>query len=444
LDGTTTVAVSASQRTADPPGTNRPATFLGASADGGFVFILAQDLTDDSSPGVLNVYRYDVDARQVTLVVPGVDVNTFPYEVSRDGSTFYFDSNTVLTSGAVAGAHNIYMWRAGEGVRLVVSLNLSLDHASAGVLTWRASPNGRYFMFPAYSRLTAYDNASTACTNTVEGDPGGACAEIYRYDADADALDCASCRPDGRPPTGNARMGSLKPDVGGTRFPRTVLDDGRVFFDTPDPLASHDTNSTRDVYAFDGTDTTLISAGRGGSSQLAAVSADGRDVFFTTQDQLVSQDKDSLTDVYDARVGGGIHAPTSPDLTCSGEDCRGATRGPPAPDQPPSQRVAGADRAPAAPVKAKVTITSAKFTGTVLKLSVNVSGAGRVRASGAKVVATTRTASKSGRYALQVRMTKKQRALRRAGRKVRAAITVSFTPVYGVRATTHITRTAAR
>jgi DNA-binding beta-propeller fold protein YncE len=446
LDGTTTVVASASERAGDG-GAVRPADFLGASADGRFAFIFAQDLTDDSSPGARNLYRYDVDARQLTLLVANVDRTSSArrFEVSSDGTTFYFLSSEVLAPGAILTQGNMYVWRAGQGVALIATLDSSLPETLP--YSWRASPNGRYFAFAAHSRLTEYDNSSaTACPQGIEGEPGGACREIYRYDANTGTLTCVSCRRDGARSIGNARIGTEKPDIGGPYYARAVLDDGRVFFDTPNPIAASDTNSKRDVYEFDGTDATLITTGHGTDSRMVAVSADGRDVFFTTQDQLVSQDKDTLTDVYDARIGGGIDGEnaTRPDLTCSGEDCRGATPGPRAPDEPPSQRVAGAHAPRAAPAKATVTITSAKFAGTVLKLSVQVSGAGRVRASGAKVVAVTRTASKSGRYALKLPMTKKQRALRRAGRKVRTAITVSFTPVYGQRATRHITRTAAR
>jgi DNA-binding beta-propeller fold protein YncE len=443
LNGTTTLTVSESQRTADPPGTVQNATFWGASSDGRFVIIRSKDLTDDSPPGEEAVYRYDVDARHLTLLTPA-DVNTAPFQVSSDGMTVYFISSQVLAPGAIFTEGNLYVWRAGQ-TRLIATLHDALDHAITP--SYRASPSGRYFIFRAYGKLTPYDNSSKACTDVPGGDPVGAlaCAEIYRYDADTGAMTCPSCRRDGGHPTGNARIAVkvAEQDTGGPYFPRAILDDGRVFFDTPDPLAAGDTNSKRDVYVFDGDEAHLISSGRGGASGLGDVSPDGRDVFFTTQDQLVSQDKDTLTDLYDARIGGRI-LPASPDLTCSGEDCRGSTPGAGAPEPVSSQTVRGAERRPAAPAKAKLTITAAKFRGALLDLSVGVSGAGRIRASGKTLVAATRTTSKSGRYHVHVRLTKKQRALLRAGRTVRAAITVSFTPVYGQRATMHITRTAGR
>jgi hypothetical protein len=108
-------------------------------------------------------------------------------------------------------------------------------------------------------------------------------------------------------------------------FARTVLDNGEVFFDTPDQLSALDTNSKIDVYSFDGDQLTLISAGKGdGDSQFAEATPDGKNVFFTTTDQLVGRDTDTLVDVYDARVGGGLAAQNPPPDRgeCIRDDCK--------------------------------------------------------------------------------------------------------------------------
>jgi hypothetical protein len=188
-----------------------------------------------------------------------------------------------------------------------------------------ASPSGRYFAFTSYERLTSYDNSASVCTDTFAGEPGNACREAYRYDAVTGELTCASCRLDNRRPTGNAHTGGLDWSEWSRHYPRTMLDNGELLFDTPDPLSAFDTNSRRDVYSFDGKHATLISAGRGdGDSQLADASVDGKNIFFTTDDQLVGQDTDTLTDVYDARVGGGLASQNPPPARgeCIRDDCK--------------------------------------------------------------------------------------------------------------------------
>jgi hypothetical protein len=417
-----------------------PAFFNGASRDGRVAYITGKDLTDAATPGVTTLYRVDVDTQQLTLVAENVAAQDV-HQVSSDGSYVYFTSRDDLAPGASASVPNIYVWHEGV-ITHVATLNPGRDAQSTTV--WLASPNGRFFAFQAYSQLTDYDNASNACTNWSLGDPGDSCAQVYRYDAEKADLTCASCRPDGAPPTGNAIMGAPTPDLS-RHLPRAVLDDGRVIFDTPDPLSSADVNSRRDVYTYDGEQTRLVSAGTGsGDSRIADVSSDGRDVFFTTEDQLVPRDTDTLNDVYDARIGGGFPPPDAPHAGCADEGCRATGSGPVSSPRQPSEETPANRFTPTQAGKAKLAVVSAAFRGTVLRLTVSVSGAGRIRASGRKVTATARSASKAGIYRLNVPLTNKQRALRRAGRKVKAAIAVSFTPGFGSHVTVKFTRTAAR
>jgi hypothetical protein len=58
------------------------------------------------------------------------------------------------------------------------------------------------------------------------------------------------------------------------------------------------------------------------------MSSSGSDIFFSTHTQLVGQDTDVLRDIYDARTDGGFPAPT-PEPSCSGEACQGASSGSP-------------------------------------------------------------------------------------------------------------------
>ena len=85
-------------------------------------------------------------------------------------------------------------------------------------------------------------------------------------------------------------------------------DGSRVFFSTPEPLVSADTDTFADIYERSGGQTTLVSTGPAGSTNVspatfAGASADGSRVFFSTQERLVSADTDTFADVYE-RSGG--------------------------------------------------------------------------------------------------------------------------------------------
>jgi hypothetical protein len=447
VNGTTTVPMSKSQRTGDPA-TPQPGTFIAASEDGSAAFFIAQDLTDDSPSATPALYRYDVGSGGLTMLVAAPDLTPDSvWNVSPTGRSVVVTSYTDLTPDATAGSLNVYMIRDG-GKRLVATLEPSdsaIDPALRSV-----SHSGRYFAFSAYSQLTDYDNGTTTTCNEYGVDPFGvdACRQVYRYDADSDELVCASCRPDGGPVTGNAYLGTPLPaSDGDINRPRVALDDGRVLFDTTERLDARDSNESRDVYLYDDGDAVLISGGRGrGSSELAEISPDGRSVFFTTNDQLVGTDDDTSTDLYVARIDGGLPAqnPEPPRGDCGGEDCRGSAAGPPSGTPAPSQSAGRVAQQPKRPEKATVRLGESSFRGTTLRLMVNVSGSGRIRVTGSKVATATRTATKAGTYRLEVRLKKKHRDLQRRGKRVKASVTVKFTPAFGKSVTSKLTRTAAR
>jgi hypothetical protein len=304
-----TVLVSASHQAGDL-GAPRPGTFIGASRDGRLVYFVGQELTEDSPPTESVLYRADVDSGTIDIVAPLQGGGGL--QVSQDGSRVYFTSRAQLTPSAPSGGESIYLWNSG---------NLQyVGPTGPSVHTYQASPDGRYFVFTSSEDVDGYESSGKM--------------EAYLYDADIADLVCVSCRRDGVAPTGDVNIGFFKTNLS-RHFPQAVLDDGRVYFDTPDRLISADANSARDVYEYDDGALRLISAGQsGGNSQLADVSADGNDVFFTTEDRLVRQDTDSARDVYDARVGGGIASqdagPPSPE--CTAEGCReGSGFSPPAP-----------------------------------------------------------------------------------------------------------------
>jgi sugar lactone lactonase YvrE len=331
------------------PSERIPGSFAGATADGHSVFVTGVELTPDSQPGMISLYRYDVGSGATELLTTmGEDFETYvlatsdenegqitypppPLYAGPNGPSIYFISRSDVAAGGVAGRKNIYAWHDGA-----VSHVATLEPGRDALHAFRASPDGRYFAFNSPSQLTDYDNSTTACANAGQFEnpnPLG-CNEVYRYDADTGQLLCASCRPDEAPPTAGSLLRPAEGYIekGGHHVPRLMLDNGEVFFDTTDPLVAADTNGVRDVYAFNGRQPSLISSGRGdGESVFADASADGSDVFFTTSDRLVGQDDDALVDLYDARIGGGLSAqfPPPPRGECIRDDCKETPNGGP-------------------------------------------------------------------------------------------------------------------
>jgi len=146
--------------------------------------------------------------------------------------------------------------------------------------------------------------------------------------------------------------------------PRTVHDNGRVFFNAAGPLVGADSNGTWDVYEYepDGLGSCSASAGGPATATLAGgcisllssgaaegesafidASEGGRDAFFYSPARLSVTDEDQVTDIYDAREG-GEPAVLAPAAECQGEACQ-----PPA-TAPQSQTPASATfRGPANP-----------------------------------------------------------------------------------------------
>ncbi len=217
--------------------------------------------------------------------------------LAGDSGDIYFYSPELLdpSNPGIPNQRNLYLYRAG-GVRLVATLD-----PGTAINRVQISPDGARAAFLTESRLTGYDNRGFR--------------EMYTYGADAGAITCASCRPDGLPPTG---------DVLASQGGPFMADDGRAFFTTPDSLTPQDSNgNVLDVYEYVGGRPQLISAGTGSRdftggntllsifpgvhTGLESVSADGRDVYFSTFDTLVPEDHNGpFVKFYVARTGGGF------------------------------------------------------------------------------------------------------------------------------------------
>ena len=369
LNGTETIQLDA---TAGGPGPSGGGKFLAAAHDGSAVFFTSPNrLTADASePGIGSLgdlYRYDVGARSLTDITPDPTPGSDPPSVlgvlgaSESGNAVYFAADGVLAAGAEAGKPNLYLWRAGAGLRFIATLSpsdsslphpLPLSRLGTGYSSWsqvpgaqtaRVTPDGLHLAFLSAASLTGYDNVGQSSGEPV--------SEVYLYDASSEELSCASCNPSGARPLGASEL-----PVWITPFeqPRYLTDDGsRLFFQSADALSLGDTNDKQDVYEFeqpgsgtcDAASTSfssaangcvfLVSSGKSGADSFFLDASTGaRDVFLSTRQQLVPGDPDERYDVYDARIGGGFAPAPPPPSPCQGEACRAA-------ESPPSETSPG-------------------------------------------------------------------------------------------------------
>jgi DNA-binding beta-propeller fold protein YncE len=374
INGTETVQLDAKDIVSPGPGPAGGGDFWAATPDGANAFFTAPgELTGNADAGN-QLYRYDTVSRSLTDLTPGpIDPEVDGVlGVSEDGAYAYFVATAALTGAeendsgqkAKTGAHNLYLYRDGEGIRFVAQLSGldDTDWSSApSTFTARVTPDGRHVAFLSLETeaLTGYDNVispSGGChpeiENKLEGDPH--CAEAYIYDAGADELNCASCNPSEARPLGPAELPFWSNPFEGPRF---LSDDGtRLFFESRDVLSPADENKRRDVYEWEQagsgscTDKNpsfapissgcvfLISNGKAGplddESYFLDSSSSGRDAFFATRSALVGWDTNDNYDVYDAREGGGFAEPSAEQIPCEAEGCKPPATLPPASSSP--------------------------------------------------------------------------------------------------------------
>jgi hypothetical protein len=266
-------------------------------------------------------------------------------DISADGSYQYFVAEGALTAGAVSGQPNLYLAHAGT-TTLIATLGssdssdwLGLFGVGIGSNTARETPDGKHFAFMSSKSLTGYDNR-----DTTTGEPD---SEVFFYDATLGVLECASCNPTGARPLGPSRFGDENASsftALGNDTPRNFSEDGRrLFFDSRDALAPHDSNGLQDVYEYESGHVYPVSNVVGHSdSFFVDASAGGADAFISTEDPLLPQDSGLRADVYDARVGGGFPASLSSPPACKdANSCKGAVSQPPVFQAPASAVLSG-------------------------------------------------------------------------------------------------------
>ena len=287
------------------------------SPDGSHTFFASTDQLTSQASSDSSVKKYDFNLETSELTyLPGV---VGPIAVSTpDGSRFTFENTS---------SKMLEMWSAapnGGQVTPVAQLSANTNGYQLSVGPSLVTPTGSVFVFETNAAILGFNS--------------GGFEQVYRYDVANRELTCVSCPPAGVTPSGNANL-SHDNDGGFIQglargfalYPRTTVesrgmssDGSQVFFDTPDPLVSTDTNGKYDVYEWENGARYLISSGTSprGSVFLDS-SANGSDVFFTTAQGIAPGDVDGAVDVYDARVPRPGDRPPPSAVPCQGDVCQG-------------------------------------------------------------------------------------------------------------------------
>ncbi len=489
VNGTTTIAASASQCTrapSDPGGACTAASgipiFQGANADGTRVYFTTdRQLVNGDTDATTDLYECDIpsgtpapvnptnpcpDLHEVSGAASGADVQGVT-RISDDGSRAYFVATGVLASNTAAngappaaGDDNLYVWTRGtahpDGETRFVA---KLDPADAGGATggglWnpdaaghmaQATDDGHYLLFATYAPLI--DSGPQADTDTAR--------DIYRYDAETGALTRLSTDADGAGGNAsgtNARLNVIfdNPSQPVPMYPRTELseDGSSAVFITTDALVPSDTNGMPDTYLWREGRVSLISSGKPdddggidaeGPMPLVApqawITPSGRDIYFTTTAQLTPNDIDTVSDIYDARVDGGFDQ--SAPSTCSGDACQSLPSAPPPPSNPGSTSSTGQGALP----QTTPAFTVGRLTASQLKrmistgkvsLSVTTNAPGALSAQATATLArrastvgsAKRVVTKAGTVSLSLTLSEKARAELKSKRKLTVKVLVS-------------------
>lgn len=331
IDGATTLEVPGPGNCSAATPLAQRVCFLTASADGSSVVISNGQVYAENETG--SAYEPSIDLAQGQGGFQGIAGQ------SEDLSHLYFVDTANLTGGeendqggvAEAGENNLYSSVDGSThfIATLGTKDVTLERedwvAATAVRTAKASPAGRWLAFQSEASLTGYENSEKQ--------------EVFLYDSQTQALECASCNPSGSRPVGDSLLPTYAGAGGYLPQAPYLTDSGRLLFDSGDRLVPADTNGTvEDLYEYEpqgvgdcsepNSCLNLISSGRGASdSNFLTMDETGDNIFFTTRSRLVGADKDELIDLYDARVGGGFPEPQPP-VECEGEACQQASGSP--------------------------------------------------------------------------------------------------------------------
>ena len=506
VNSSTTVHVSAT----DTATADNGSRFQAASVDGNRVYFLANyGLTSTTSKGTeaastcelapavttsagqgCDLYQYEFSTGKLTDLTADEESATGDKAganarglvgVSKDGSYVYFstagrlvagEGNSAATNEANKEA-NVYAYHAGHVSYVTTILENEAGGGKAGVqseeqldavaapghgltfLVARVSPNGQHALIASYAKLTTYNNIDK---NTGKPDP-----ELYEYTfaEGKPSLICVSCNPTGEQPVTNVAeahkpFSPLGPYIevrGGSNLHRSLLNDGRVFFDSYTPLVTQEPAVTEMVHPYEwrpngvngcataaGCVTLLDSGKELFPSYFVGASEDGENVYISTPQPLALQDEDGgLRDIYDVREGGGIFKPEASKGCSPTEDTcqeKGETfnqqpigSGSTTSNQPGLTLVTPQTKG--TPAVSPVKITGHSASKKTVTIVIYVPAAGTVTVSGAGIVGTRTSETRPGTYRLTVALTAKSKAALRNHRKVKISVHVTFTPTSG-------------
>jgi hypothetical protein len=392
VDGEETFEVSASQK--GTPEAHKQATYWTATPDGRYAFFTTvEQLVDGDTNSVSDAYRYDVSTGELIRISVGPQPGDGVFiisGVSDDGSYAYFTSYGANYDDVPAGAgpFELNVWHNGS-IQYVGDPGYDIEYSTGlrgTFISVKVSADGTGITFLSNERQPGADL-----------DPRST-YQVFLYDAVADRLECASCRPDGGAPAAQAwlvlgRNGSGNPS---DNYPEmkanSITPDGdTVFFNSLDPLVKADSNERFDAYEFTNSRPYLLSSGTGFGGLLQNASVDGSSVFFITRDRLTRSDGDENTDLYVARANGGFSEPP-PVIPCLGESCKGpATTAPPQPGAGSSQFSGSGNAQRGKPKKAK---KHAKKKRAAKKKRGAKKPAGKKRGQKSRATGSTRGAGK--------------------------------------------------
>ncbi len=229
------------------------------------------------------------------------------YIASEAGDIYFLSPALLDGTKGVEGLENLYFYHQGT-IQYVTTLS------SGGISRIEVSPDGSHMAFFTRSQITGFSNAGYS--------------EAYEFTPGTGRITCASCNPDGEPPTH---------ETYGSQDGLFMTNDGRTFFFTENALVSNDTDNSEDVYEYVNGRPRLITAGTGqaqfGSEGyignlalpgLIGVSANGTDVYFATTDVLVGQDLNGQElKIYDARTDGGFPFNGQQPQCAAADECHG-------------------------------------------------------------------------------------------------------------------------
>jgi hypothetical protein len=329
-----------------------------------YEFVCPEHCADESAKELVDVSGGDLSGlgprvQGVVAIPPG-------------GSDVYFVAQGVLTQHAnqagaepVAGLDNLYVYRAGSGMRFITTLPSSDEdmwHKQGGIGIANVTPDGRYLVFTSHRALTG------------DVSRGEGLAQVYRYDSSTGSLVRVSLGQDGFNDNGNAGTTDARivnadqsfanGDGPGSSNPSVSDDGGVVVFEsstglTPGALddravIGNPAVLAENVYEWEAPGAqpspsspacsdpdgcvSLISDGKDryegtdahaneSATELLGVDPTGKNIFFWSADPILPSDRDSQLDLYDARVDGGFEEPAAVEPCGTLEGCHDAADG---------------------------------------------------------------------------------------------------------------------